>query len=107
MVQRSLKQQGVAWVRSDGSRHAEMPVEAFHGNGLVSELEILRADLVDVLYRNTYASTEYRFDSRISALEQSDDGVSVTMTDGTILSADLVVGGRRSAFGGAPAGVRS
>jgi 2-polyprenyl-6-methoxyphenol hydroxylase-like FAD-dependent oxidoreductase len=40
---------GVAWAKSDGRRRAEMPVEAFHGNGLVSKLEILRGDLVDVL----------------------------------------------------------
>jgi hypothetical protein len=30
-----------------------MPVTAFGGNGLVSKLEILRGDLVDVLYQAT------------------------------------------------------
>lgn len=91
-VERSLEQRGFAWVRSDGSRRAEMPVEAFRGNGLVSKLEILRGDLVDVLYQNTCERAEYLFDSRISALEQSDDAVTVTLTDGTTLSADLVIG---------------
>lgn len=42
----SLEQRGAAWVKADGRRRAEMPVEAFHGNGLVSQLEILRGDLV-------------------------------------------------------------
>jgi 2-polyprenyl-6-methoxyphenol hydroxylase-like FAD-dependent oxidoreductase len=79
-------------VRADGSRRAEMPVEAFHGNGLVSKLEILRGDLVDVLYQATAARAEYRFDTRISALEQTDDGVEVTLSDGTSLTADLVIG---------------
>lgn len=78
-VERSLEQRGFAWVRSDGSRRAEMPVEAFRGNGLVSKLEILRGDLVDVLYQNTCERAEYLFDSRISALEQSDDAVTVTL----------------------------
>jgi hypothetical protein len=50
MRQRSLGQKGAAWIRADGSRRADMPVTAFHGNGLVSKLEILRGDLVDVLY---------------------------------------------------------
>ena len=41
-----------------------MPVTAFDGNGLVSKLEILRGDLVDVLYNATKDSTEYRFNTR-------------------------------------------
>jgi 2-polyprenyl-6-methoxyphenol hydroxylase-like FAD-dependent oxidoreductase len=106
IMQRSLEQRGVAWVRSDGSRRAEMPVEAFHGNGLVSEVEVLRGDLIDVLYQRTRDYVEYRFNARISVLEQSDDSVSVILSDGTTLSADLVVGAdgphsavRRLAFG--------
>ena len=88
----ALEQHGVAWVASDGSRRAEMPVTAFDGNGLVSKLEILRGDLVDVLYQATKDSAEYRFNTRISALSQDDDGVDVTLADGTKLRADLVVG---------------
>jgi len=106
MTERSLDQRGVAWVRADGSRRADMPVEAFHGNGLVSKLEILRGDLVDVLYRNTADTAEYRFDTRISEITQSGDAVAVTLTDGSTLSADLVVGAdgphssvRRMVFG--------
>jgi 2-polyprenyl-6-methoxyphenol hydroxylase-like FAD-dependent oxidoreductase len=97
MADRSMRQRGIAWVRSDGSRRAEMPVEAFDGNGVVSKLEILRGDLVDVLYQHTKDRVEYRFDTRIAALEQTDDAVDVTLTDvtltdGTTLLADLVVG---------------
>jgi len=88
----ALEQPGVAWVRSDGSRRAEMPVTAFDGNGLVSKLEILRGDLVDVLYQATKDSVEYRFDTHISTLDQGDDGVDVTLVDGTRLRANLVVG---------------
>jgi 2-polyprenyl-6-methoxyphenol hydroxylase-like FAD-dependent oxidoreductase len=92
MVARSLDQRGVAWVRSDNSRRTEMPVDAFHGNGLVSKLEILRGDLVDVLYQHAAERAEYRFDTRISDLKEADDAVQVTLSDGTTLSADLVVG---------------
>jgi 2-polyprenyl-6-methoxyphenol hydroxylase-like FAD-dependent oxidoreductase len=92
MVDRSLPQRGIAWVRADGTRRAEMPVEAFDGNGVVSKLEILRGDLVDVLYQHTKDRVEYRFDTRITELEQNDDGVDVTLSDGTRLRADLVVG---------------
>ena len=92
MRARSLDQRGVAWINSDGHRRAEMPVTAFNGNGLVSKLEILRGDLVDVLYQETKGQTEYRFDTRITELRQSDDAVEATLTDGTKLSVDLVVG---------------
>lgn len=106
MRKRALEQRGAAWVRADGSRRAEMPVTAFDGNGLVSKLEILRGDLVDVLYQATKGNAEYRFNTRISDLEQDSDGVEVTLADGTRLKADLVVGAdgphsavRRMVFG--------
>ncbi|MCX2711816.1 FAD-dependent monooxygenase [Mycolicibacterium sp. J2] len=85
---KALDQRGAAWVRADGSRRAEMPVTAFHGNGLVSKLEILRGDLVEVLYRATEANTEYRFGTTISAI----DGATVTLSDGSTVTADLIVG---------------
>src|SRR5690242_20902846 len=92
MRQRSLDQRGVAWIKADGRRRAEMPVTAFNGNGLVSKLEILRGGLVEVLYQATKDSVEYRFNTRISKLHQGDGGVDVTLADGTRLRADLVVG---------------
>ncbi|KUH66731.1 FAD-binding monooxygenase [Mycolicibacterium novocastrense] len=106
MRARALEQRGAAWVRSDGSRRAEMPVTAFGGNGLVSKLEILRGDLVEVLYQATRDSVEYRFGQRISELREGDAGMEATLTDGSVLHADLVVGAdgphsavRRLAFG--------
>lgn len=106
MRARALEQRGAAWVRSDGSRRAEMPVTAFGGNGLVSKLEILRGDLVEVLYQATRDSVEYRFGQRISELREGDAGMEATLTDGSVLHVDLVVGAdgphsavRRLAFG--------
>ena len=89
---RSVDQRGIAWVRSDGTRRTEMPVEAFDGNGVVSKLELLRGDLVDLLYEATKGDVEYRFGTGISHLAADDDGVVATLSDGTRLSADLVVG---------------
>jgi 2-polyprenyl-6-methoxyphenol hydroxylase-like FAD-dependent oxidoreductase len=58
----------------------------------VSKLEILRGDVVDVLYQATKDTVEYRFDSRIDELAQLHDGVEATLSDGTTVQADLVVG---------------
>ena len=90
--QRSLDQRGVAWIKADGSRRTDMPVTAFNGNGLVSKLEILRGDLVDVLYQATKDQALYRFNTRITELSQNGDAVEATLADGTKLSVDLVVG---------------
>jgi 2-polyprenyl-6-methoxyphenol hydroxylase-like FAD-dependent oxidoreductase len=106
MRQRSLDQRGVAWIKADGTRRAEMPVTAFNGNGLVSKLEILRGDLVDVLYQATKDHTDYRFSTRVEELGQTEDVVTAVLSDGSTVSADLVVGCdgphsavRRLAFG--------
>lgn len=92
MRARAVEQAGAAWVKRDGSRRAEMPVTAFDGNGLVSKLEILRGDLVDVLYQATRESAEYRFGTNISEVKQSDNAIEVTLADATTVRADLVVG---------------
>jgi 2-polyprenyl-6-methoxyphenol hydroxylase-like FAD-dependent oxidoreductase len=92
MRERCLDQRGIAWVTADGRWRAEMPVEAFQGNGVVSKHEILRGDLADVLYRATFADTDYRFGTRITQLSQSAEFVAVTLSDGTTVHADLVVG---------------
>lgn len=106
LQRRLIEQKGIAWVRADGTRRAEMPVTAFHGNGVVSKLEFLRGDLVDALYEYTRARAEFRFDTRITALRQTGGGVEATLSDGTMVTADLVVGAdgphsavRRLAFG--------
>jgi 2-polyprenyl-6-methoxyphenol hydroxylase-like FAD-dependent oxidoreductase len=58
----------------------------------VSDLEILRGDLVDVPYRATADQEDYRFHSRIAGLEESGDGMTVTPANGSTVHADLVVG---------------
>ena len=106
MKDRSVDQRGIAWLRADGSRRAEMPVEAFDGNGVVSKLEILRGDLVDVLYEATRERTDYRFSTRISELATQLHGMRATLSDGSTVRADVVVGAdgphsavRRMVFG--------
>jgi 2-polyprenyl-6-methoxyphenol hydroxylase-like FAD-dependent oxidoreductase len=58
----------------------------------VSKLEILRGDLVEVLYAATRGDVDYRFGTRITALEQDGQGVDATLSDGSTVRADLVVG---------------
>ncbi|GCE28334.1 FAD-dependent oxidoreductase [Dictyobacter alpinus] len=68
--------------------------------------EIMRGDLAHILYERTQSAVEYLFGDSIAAMEQDDDGVTVTFESGTTRTFDLVIGAdglhsnvRRQAFG--------
>lgn len=56
-----------------------------------SELEILRGDLVKILYNHTKDKVEYLFGNQITALNEKEDGVSVTFQNGEVRDFDLVI----------------
>ncbi|MFI5691310.1 FAD-dependent monooxygenase [Kribbella sp. NPDC051586] len=91
----------MTYVKESGKAAATTSSEAFSG-----ELEILRGDLVDILYNLTNGSTEYLFDDSIASLDQDADGVDVVFESGLRRRFDLVIGAdglhsnvRRLAFG--------
>jgi 2-polyprenyl-6-methoxyphenol hydroxylase-like FAD-dependent oxidoreductase len=102
----TVTQRGIAWVDTSGRRRAQMPVDAFGGNGIVSADEILRGDLGTILYEASRPGVSYAFDDTITALEQDSGGVLVTFEKADPRRFDLVVGAdglhsvvRRLAFG--------
>ncbi|MFJ1457247.1 FAD-dependent monooxygenase [Nocardia sp. N2S4-5] len=62
------------------------------GDGYISEIEILRGDLSQVLYDDTRDGVEYLFGDRIAELTQDADGVDVTFEGGDRRRFDLVIG---------------
>ncbi|KAI6080349.1 FAD/NAD(P)-binding domain-containing protein [Hypoxylon rubiginosum] len=112
---------GLEIVDSQGKRMALFGVNPHDQQriGLTSEYEIMRGDLVNVLYQaslDQYAKLKerlgkgrgltYEFGKTLTDLAQSDDGVDVTFTDGQTKRYDLVVAAdgqasrtRRLAFG--------
>src|SRR5580693_1928489 len=64
----SLDQRGIAFVGASGRVAARMPADGFGGEGIVSEIEILRGDLGQVLYEATVPATEYLFDDTVRGL---------------------------------------
>jgi 2-polyprenyl-6-methoxyphenol hydroxylase-like FAD-dependent oxidoreductase len=56
-----------------------------------SELEILRGDLVEILYECTKNNVEYRFGDSIAALSETEDGVTVTFASGQTEKYFLVI----------------
>jgi len=62
------------------------------GDGYISEIEILRGDLSQVLYDDTRDGVEYVFGDRIAGLTQDADGVDVAFAGGDRRRFDLVIG---------------
>jgi 2-polyprenyl-6-methoxyphenol hydroxylase-like FAD-dependent oxidoreductase len=87
-----LDQRGLAWVNRHGKVGARMPADLFGGEGIVSEIEILRGDLGQVLYEASRPGTEYLFDDTITGLDQDDAGVTVTFEQAAPRRFGLVIG---------------
>ncbi|GGJ79752.1 monooxygenase [Pilimelia anulata] len=85
-------ERGFAFVDAGGRHLVEMTVDDFGGKGIVSDIEILRGDLADLLYADTRDRVAYRFGDTIAALRDDGDGVRATLAGGDELRADLVVG---------------
>ena len=88
----TVTQRGIAWIDASGRHRAEMPVDAFDGNGIVSADEILRGDLAAILYDASRPGVSYVFDDTITALEQHSAGVSSPSKKADPRHFDLVVG---------------
>ena len=102
----SLAQEGIAFLVGKGRVAARMPTDMFGGEGIVSEIEILRGDLGQVLYEATATDTEYLFDDTITGIEQDADGVTVTFEKAPTRRFAFVIGAdglhsvvRKLAFG--------
>ncbi|GAA2980406.1 FAD-dependent monooxygenase [Actinokineospora diospyrosa] len=61
------------------------------GDGFVTELELLRGELADLLYQRTRDDIEYVFGDEITDLTETGDGVDVTFRTGPDRRFDLVV----------------
>lgn len=89
----ALDQQGIADVDADGRHLTEMRVTDFGGEGIISEIEILRGDLAELLVADSVGrGVEYLFGTRITALSDLGDRVRVDLSDGSVREVGLVVG---------------
>jgi len=90
--QLSLDQRGIAFVGRNGRIAARMPTELFGGEGIVSDLEVLRGDLGRLLYEASAPGTEYLFDDTVTDLHQDDHGVVVSFEKAPPRRFGLVIG---------------
>ncbi|MEU2043448.1 FAD-dependent monooxygenase [Nocardia niwae] len=83
---------GAHTVDADGNVLETHRADDDGGDGYISEIEILRGDLSQVLYDDTRDDVEYVFSDRIAELTQDADGVDVVFAGGDRRRFDLVVG---------------
>ncbi|MFE6834860.1 FAD-dependent monooxygenase [Streptomyces sp. NPDC057705] len=88
----TVDQRGLALVDTDGRTTARLPADGFGGEGIVSEIEILRGDLARLLYEASLPDTEYLFDDTVTGIDQHADGVTVTFENAAPRRFALVVG---------------
>ncbi|MFC0430456.1 FAD-dependent monooxygenase [Kutzneria buriramensis] len=86
------KTAGAHTVDVDGNVLETFSAEDDGGDGYISEIEILRGDLSQVLYDDTRDGVEYVFGDRIAELTQDAGGVDVTFAGGGRRRFDLVIG---------------
>lgn len=98
---------GMSAVNSAGKRLLSMGSDVLDGSGgLIAEIEILRGDLVHILYEATRNDVEYIFDDSITSITQGSEGAHVIFERSAPRTFDIVVGAdglhsnvRRLAFG--------
>ncbi|OMC40633.1 FAD-binding protein [Mycobacterium sp. IS-1264] len=104
---RRTRIRGASVVDRDGNELSQ-DTESTPTGGLIAnpDIELLRDDLVELLYEATQLNTEYVFDDSIVALEDDGASVAVTFERAAARSFDLVIGAdglhsnvRRLAFG--------
>lgn len=88
----SVDQRGLVLVDATGRITARMTADSFGGEGIVSEIEILRGDLGRLLYEATADEVEYLFDDTVTALDEDDEGVTVAFEKAAPRRFGLVVG---------------
>ena len=87
--ERNTTESGLRWVNTKNKTVAEFPKES--ALSMTQELEILRGDLVQILYDQTKSDVEYRFNEYITDLKQTESDVEVTFSSGKIETFDLVI----------------
>lgn len=83
---------GMRFLDENGTPAVTFPMGApGEADGPTAELEILRGELSRIVIEKSRPGTEYRFDTQIDDLIDHGDHVTVDLSDGSSLDADLVV----------------
>ena len=109
----SIRTGGFSLVDADGAVLGSQRADESNGDGRLAEIEILRGELAGVLHDATAPDVEYVFGDRVTGLQETPDGVTVTFAHAAPRRFDLLIGAdgvhsevRSLAFGDDPGTVR-
>lgn len=88
----AVDQKGFEMIGPTGRSLGRVGVDAFDGEGMISEIEILRGDLAELLLEATPPETEYIFDDTITGITQDATGVTVTFEKSAARRCRLLIG---------------
>jgi 2-polyprenyl-6-methoxyphenol hydroxylase-like FAD-dependent oxidoreductase len=89
---RSFDTTEIVYHKSDGSRRFALDRATIAATTGARSITILRGDLEAVLYDKACDHTTIRFGTTLTAIDQDEHAVRVTLSDGTVETADLLVG---------------
>ena len=92
LTKRHITPDELVYVKPDGTTRFTIPgptVRAMLGD---RALDLLRGDIEDVLHGALRDQVEIRYDTTVTAVSQDDAAVHLTLSDGTVETADLLVG---------------
>ena len=91
---KTVQEDGFEMLDQKGRSVAKFPVNKSGkgGQGLISEFEIMRGDLIRVLYEATCDKVEYVFGKTVEHFEQDEKKVTAHFSDGGSGSYDILVG---------------
>ncbi|MGW4589684.1 FAD-dependent monooxygenase [Amycolatopsis thermoflava] len=92
LAERHITPDKMVYVKPGGQTRFEVPGQTVRAMLGQRALNILRGDIEDVLYTAIRDTVEIRFGTTVTAVAQDADGVDVTLSDGTVERADLLVG---------------
>ena len=91
---KTVQEDGFEMLDQQGRSVAKFPVNKTGkgAQGLISEFEIMRGDLVRVLYEATKEDVRYEFGKTVETFEQDEGSVTAHFSDGKSEAFDLLVG---------------
>ncbi|WP_275003814.1 FAD-dependent monooxygenase [Promicromonospora iranensis] len=89
---RSFETTELVYHKSDGSRRFALDRATIAATTGARSITILRGDLESVLYDKVRDHTTIRFGTTLTAIDQDEHAVRVTLSDGTVETADLLIG---------------
>ncbi|KAK3186718.1 hypothetical protein K4F52_004464 [Lecanicillium sp. MT-2017a] len=91
---RSVQELGTILVDSKGLEKVVQrrnDIEDESGQGMTSAYEIMRRDLIEILYEATDQNVTYKFGLSVASYQNHDDKVIITLSDGSVETYDLLV----------------